>query len=478
MKRFSFNYFFNSQLLLLLLFLSFNNRVNAIPTSPSTSAQQAFDKAWNSLVRGNYDESLNLFQKIYIEHSVDSIMMANILANIGTINVQLALYDKAINYYLKAEAIYSRQGKSELMRLASVQVNLANCYFKNSDMEKARSYYENADRIFLRLNHTNSYEYESLLNNFCSFYAVNLNYTKALEYNNKAFTISTKYLKDYIKWILRGYIVYKQKDFPKSIECYNTALKVMERDHGPNYSGKEQIFNNLGQVYLDLNEFDKALDNFEKAKQHIFITSGSNNASYSACLNKIGQVYQKRSQTTSNLNQFLDAKIRNILSALQYYQNALCSITPGYTDLKISENPKVENTIDKTQFLVTLKNKAEALSELSELEENEGDKSDCIKYLKDALAVYQLSNTVIHLIRTGYLNQESRLFLAENEHSYYLGAIDAAEKLFELTHERKYFEQAFEFSERSRSTDFLTMVRNMQAKQFGGIPDSLIQKRD
>ena len=342
--------------------------------------------------------------------------------------------------------------------------------------KKARSYYENADRIFQELKHIDSYEYESLLNNLSSFYAVNLNYSKALEYNNKAFTITTKYLKDYIKWILRGYIFYKKANFTESINCYNIALKVMERDHGVNYSGKEQIFNNLGQVHLELNEFEKALDNFEKAKGLILVTSGNNNASYSSCLNKIGQVYQKRSHTTTNLDQFLDKKAKNILTALQYYQQALCSITPGYSDLKISENPLVENTIDKTQFLLTLKNKAEALCELSELEEKRGNVSDCIRYLKDALKVYQLSNELIHLIRTGFINQESRLFLAENEHSYYLGAIDAAEKLFELTQEKKYFEQAFEFSERSRSTDFLTMVRNMQAKQFGGIPDSLFQR--
>lgn len=52
---------------------------------------------------------------------------------------------------------------------------------------------------------------------------------------------------------------------------------------------------------------------------------------------------------------------------------------------------------------------------------------------------FELATKVIHLIRTGFINQESRLKLAENEHPVYIGAVDVASKLFELTDERKLF---------------------------------------
>ena len=468
-------------ILLFFILLTSSSPIYAL-IKDSTTFKSSFNKAVTLYDKGNYDEALNLFEQIYLDQSRksdnDSIWGADILANIGAINVQLALYDKAINYYLKAEAIYTSKGKSKLMKLASNQVNLANCYLRNSDIEKARSYYENADRIFQRLGHTNSYEYETLLINLSSFYADNLNYPKALEYNDKAFKISTKYRKDYFKWISRGYIFYKTKDYKKCIFCYNNALKAMERDHGFDYSGKDQILLNLGQVYLDLNQFDIALDNLLKCKDLISKISGQTNASFSLCLNKIGQVYQKRSQTTNDLDQFLDKRKKDITLALHYYQQSLFAITPDFKDFDLSENPKIESVIDKTQLLVCLKNKAEALRELAELEEKTGNKSSSIKYLTDALKSYQLSNQVIHFIRTGFINQESRLFLAENEHSFYLGAIEAGVSLFELTHEQVYFEQAFEFSERSRSTDFLTMVRNTKARQIAGMPDSLIQKEN
>ena len=136
MKILSSKYFLNRIFLLILIFNFHSLVVPAFP-NPLVLNKQSFDKAVNSLLKGNYDESLNLFQKLSKEQSSDSIMVANVLANIGTINVQLSLYDKAIDYYLKAEAIYTRKGNEELMKLASVQVNLANCYFKNNDMEKS-----------------------------------------------------------------------------------------------------------------------------------------------------------------------------------------------------------------------------------------------------------------------------------------------------------------------------------------------------
>jgi CHAT domain-containing protein len=80
------------------------------------------------------------------------------------------------------------------------------------------------------------------------------------------------------------------------------------------------------------------------------------------------------------------------------------------------------------------------------------------------------------LIRNSYQNQESRLFLAENEHSVYPKALEAAVRLYELTGERQYFEKSFEISERSRSANFQAMLRELRAKKSSGLPDSLLQK--
>jgi CHAT domain-containing protein/tetratricopeptide (TPR) repeat protein len=480
MSHINLKLFIEGPFVLMICMVVFTQKVIGFQSSQSTSDEKSSRKAEASLINGNYDEALKLYEQLYQKRldslGGNSVKVANVLNNIGAINTYLELYDKAISYYSKAEDIYTLMGDKGLISLAKVHVNLASCYLQNGDMEKARSYYENSDRIFQKLKKVNTPEYESLLINLAAFYIVNSDYNKAQKYNDLAFKISTAELKDYLKWISRGFIYNEMKDHKRSLECYNTALKVMERDHGTDYSGKEQIYNNLGTVYLNLKEYDKALECFEKSRTIVLKNSGINNASYSWCLNMIGQTYLKKTENASDLSKFLENKTKNTISALEYYQQALCAVTPGYNNPDYTNNPQIDSTIDKTQLLVSLKSKAEALGELSDLEEKAGNKESCVKNLKDALIAYQLSAKVIHLIRTGFINQESRLFLAENEHSVYTGAVNSAVHLYDLTKEKKHFEQAFEFSERSRSTDFLTMVRNTRAKQFGGMPDSLLQK--
>jgi CHAT domain-containing protein len=126
--------------------------------------------------------------------------------------------------------------------------------------------------------------------------------------------------------------------------------------------------------------------------------------------------------------------------------------------------------------LDALKNKAEALYLLAQLEEKQENKAEYVRKLKLALETYDLSIRTIHLIRNGFQNPESRLFLAANEHPVYSYAVEVAVRLYESTNDRRYFEKGFEFSERSRSADFQTMLRELKAKEFSGLPDSLLQK--
>ncbi len=480
MIRFCLKFCIKRPLFFVFCIMLFAQNLKGTQLSEFNSDAELFREAGTLLKNGYYDEALKLYEIVYEERldslGPNSLKVANVLGNIGSAYYQIGLYDKAASYYLKACDIYTKIGDDGLITLASLHSNLANSYLLSGDMEKARSYYENSDRIFQKLNLVNTPEYETLLINLTALYINNADYEKALKYNNQAFKISTKNLLEYVKWNSRGFIFDEIKDYKKSLECYFNALKVLERDHGANYSGKELIYNNLGELYLNMNEYDKALDCFEQSKEIILKNSGKNNASYSSCLNMIGKTYLNKTEQTSDLSKFLENKRKNIISALEYYQKALFAISPGYSDSDFISNPQIENTIDKTQLLVSLKNKAEGLNELSEVEEKAGNNELSIKNLKAAILAYQLSAKVIHLIRTGFVNEESRLLLAENERSVYTGAVNTAVHLFEKTKEKKYFDKAFEFSEQSRSSDFLTMVRNSRAKQFGSMPDSLLQK--
>jgi tetratricopeptide (TPR) repeat protein len=174
-KKFNCKYFF--KIISLLILLNFNNDLSAFTSVSTGSVEDAFDKAATLIDKGNYDEANKILESIYSEKSYlasDSILLGKVLANIGTINSRLGLYDKAIAYYLKAEEKYNRLGEKELIRLTSVQVNLALCYLKCGDMGKSLLHYENSDRIFQKLKMKEAPQYESLLNNNLLLYHTDL----------------------------------------------------------------------------------------------------------------------------------------------------------------------------------------------------------------------------------------------------------------------------------------------------------------
>jgi len=190
----------------------------------------------------------------------------------------------------------------------------------------------------------------------------------------------------------------------------------------------------------------------------------------------IGLNYLRKKESESNLDKFLSQRKKNLETSLDYFQKAIIAITPGFTSSNTEINPAAEDAIDKTRLLDVIKNKAEAFYLISQLEEKLGNKEASIQKMKLALETYDLSIKTIHLIRNGFQNQESRLFLSENEHPVYADAVKVAVRLYETTHELQYFEKGFEISERSRSADFQTMLREVQAKKVSGVPDSLLQK--
>ncbi len=449
-------------------------------TTDKEKEKETFALAVRALNNRSYDTALNLFNTLLQirreKYGSGSVPVANVLTNLGVIKSQLGLYDNAITYYEKSSSIYEAAGDKELKHLATVYQNLGICYNAKGDIEKARTHYENADRIFQKLKMSEQEFYEILLVNLSIFYLDNKNIQEAERYNKKSFEINKNSLHNYNKWNSSGLICLGKKEYPKSILFLNKAIEVGDKDLGKNFTEKGLVYLNLGMVYLEMGDFDHSIANYLIAKNLIEKRIGRQGVSYSSCLKDIGLNYLRKKENESNLDQFLLQRRKNLETSLDYFQKAIIAITPGFTSEDQLSNPKPEDAIDKTRLLDALKNKAEALYLLAQLEEKQENKDAYVKKMKLALETYDLSVKTIHLIRNGFQDQESRLFLSENEHPVYLGAVEVAVRLYESTHDRRYFEKGFEFSERSRSADFQTMLRELQAKEFSGLPDSLLQK--
>jgi CHAT domain-containing protein/Tfp pilus assembly protein PilF len=469
--------------LLWVVFLS----LSIVTTSPlraqrvaSEKEKEIFSRAMQAMKSGSYDTAMNLLYEVLQIRSetdgVNSVPVANILTNLGVAKSGLYLYDSAITFYEKSLSIYEAAGNAELRHLASVYHNLGICFNAKGDIEKAKAYYENADRIFQKLDMVGQNVYEILLMNMTDYYLEHKNIQEAEKYNKKSFAINPKSPHCFKKWSSSGMIAGAKKDFAKSISDLNKAIVVGEKDLGVNFAEKGLIYLNLGTIYLEMEDFDHSLANYQIARDLIEKRIGKQSTPYTNCLKDMGLIYLRMKEKENNLEKFMVQRERNIGTALDYFQEAIIAITPGFTSRDRSSNPEPENAMDKIRLLDVLKSKAEALFLLAQLEERQENKEAYISHLKLALATFDLSIKTIHLIRNGFQSQESRLFLSENEHPVYSEAVEVAVSLYEKTGDPLYFEKGFEFSERSRSANFQSMLRELKAKEFSGLPDSLLQK--
>jgi CHAT domain-containing protein len=429
----------------------------------------------------SYETALTLFSallEIRIDkYGRDSTQVANALTSIGAIKSRLGLYDQAIPILQEAAGIYSSSVlEKDLLKLATVQQNLAICFNVKGDFEKAEQYYENAGRIYEKLNVSALNSYETYLLNMAGFYLDYKIIQKAEKLNDKAFQIQTDKTLDFKKWNNKGQIAYLKGDYPESIRLFKKSIEVGGQDIGADFNGKDIVYLNLGLAYLDMENFDLSLQNYQIAKALIEKGSIKQPITYSYCLKDMGINYLRKSERESTLENFLQVKKKNIETSLVFFQEAIIAVSPGFIAKPWTENPEPQNAIDKIRLLDALKNKAGALYQLAKLNETQENNDSYISLMKQSLHVYDISIKTIQLIRNGFQSPESRLFLSENEHPVYSEALVVAAYLYEKTGDKIYFEKGFEISERSRSADFQTMLRELQAKEFSGMPDSLVQK--
>jgi CHAT domain-containing protein len=120
-------------------------------------------------------------------------------------------------------------------------------------------------------------------------------------------------------------------------------------------------------------------------------------------------------------------------------------------------------------LLETLAGKAGALANLSAKSRQLGD-------LEFAASTYELAGQLIDQMRSGYKAEGSKLFLAEKATDIYDQAIQRSLQAYAATQRDEHKDTAFRFAERSKAGIMLDALSEAEAKQFAGIPDSLLQK--
>lgn len=97
------------------------------------------------------------------------------------------------------------------------------------------------------------------------------------------------------------------------------------------------------------------------------------------------------------------------------------------------------------------------------------------KDIQMSLQTFELAFELMDHIRIGHLTQESKLDLSKNQRKLFRDAIRTAYDIYLETGDPAYQSTAFQFAERGKAAMLYDFIRENDAKHYAHIPDSLIQ---
>ena len=430
---------------------------------------------------GDFELARSYFQKLYNvrvrQYGENSYRKAGPLINIGIQNKNLGNYDKAIQDYLEAERLYVSNYSSEYPRLGYVYVNLGILYKIKGDYLKSYEYNKNSLRLLLK----DEEHYRSAI--------VNVQFNNAeclflLGRYNDAIQMCKEHIREVDPKIKSYYTNLLAKIYASIGQNRLAAFYYEETFRLLTHSETLSSYD-LGLEYIDYVRFLLGTKEFDiiprynlLSEEQIMKFFTEHSTQYADVMLNYADYYALRTSEASYLADFNRKKLEDFKIALGYYQKALIAATENFSDENPFSNPDVHQAISELQLLEILKKKSQCFSTQGDFLLNENKKSEAIKNYKAGLDAIQLAIELVHQIRTGFVTEDSRLFLSENQQSTFVEAINLCYKLYHQTGMTEYVAKGFELTEKSKSASFLAAVKDSRAKQFGGIPDSLINRED
>jgi CHAT domain-containing protein/lipopolysaccharide biosynthesis regulator YciM len=413
---------------------------------------------------GDYDRAAAFYEKalttLTAEVGERHPRAADIDNNVGTLYEIKGDYERALAYYQNAVSIYLRAGRKQHANLAYFYDNVANVYRSKGDYDEAAAFYQKALDIFLSTVGDQHPEATAVYNNLALLYAEKKDYDRSIFFQEKCLEIEKHIRGEQHDAVASSYnnlgAVYGQKgDYDRAIALHQKALAIRLRALGAMHPDVANIYKNLGKAYQKKGEDRQALLYHHKALAILRAAVGERHPEVAAQYNNLAGIYEAEGERDR---------------ALEFYQQAIIANVPMFADHDPYANPRLESILSENHLLETLARKAAAMADLY------ANQSHQLHDLEAAVSTYQLAGQLIDQMRSGYKAEGSKLFLAEKATDIYGHAIQSVLQIHAATRRDEHKGAAFLFAEKSKAGIMLDALSEAEAKQFAGIPDSLLQK--
>lgn len=416
--------------------------------------------------------------------------LAMFVQNIGIMNATMGDYEAAESSFIKSLSINEKLLDKDDPELAMINLNVGRLKALLNKDADALALYNKAEKIISANAQPDHPYYVYVYINKGQTYIHIADYEKALLYFNRALALAKKTFDLKHPQVLSinmniGYVYEKKNEYSNALRYYLASLSAEDNP------SVVKTYTNLASLYNKLEDKEKADHYYKKAlalsekyfgndhpetgllytKYGYFLLLNDLNGNKLSFFNKALEIsrklYGEKSRETSNNYTHIGNYFYvndNLASALEYYQKALIALIPNFESTDIYTNPEF-SLLDADRYLVnTLNGKADALAEMGTLKSTEYSLETLILSLK-----------VIDKLRTTYQDEDSKLLVSEDAKATFQKTVKIATRLYQKTNDKKYLEEAFTYSDKSKSAVLINSIRDIEAQQFGNIPDHILK---
>lgn len=408
---------------------------------------------------GIYDSS-----KLYFNRSVllkekflnkNDPQLASGYLNYGRFLHIMGESSESLNYLSKAEEIYISNFGLEYNGLAPIYFNKGAIFILLGDYNKALTYHEQALELYRKNSNATSSITNELYLNFGVIYEKLGDSQKAIDYYNNCL-IGNYSPENSIKALRNSARCYfSMDDFIKAEENYKKSISISEELYGKDSYLTAGSYSAYGQFCTNRKKYDEAINLFNNALRIYQKIFSFKNTEVSLVLINLADLYYDMDK---------------IDLALEVYQKAIVSRIKNFNDYDVYTNPSINEIDLEFNNIIAVYKKSMALYLNYKKHSHKID---------DLLASFETSKLTISLfekILSSYKDENTKLLINDYVYDIYNSIVLVASDLYEQTNDSKYFNYAFEFSEKSKAAILLSSLRQTEAIAIGKIPDNIKEK--
>jgi len=245
----------------------------------------------------------------------------------------------------------------------------------------------------------------------------------------------------------------KSTGFNLALICYDKALELTKEL--PNKISKQiDVYIKIGTLFFDATDYSNARKYYKKASD------------------LMQRHYPNKHPQEAEVTRILS----EIFLAEQLYNEALIYIEKAQ-NMSLGEDLQVDDAllenINKIPFPFELLNSI-ATKGIILYKKNLAQPSE--QELQKVLAHYAVATKLLHTLRNTHRNEGSNYKLASITHKFSQHGVMVCNALYELTQKPIYLEEAFHYSELSKSAVLYEVVHDLKYMEVSGIPKDQINK--